>query len=324
MMRRRELLVATLGGVATAATPPSHPGASEVRASERASFRLVEVAGGLARPWGMAFLPSGEALVTEPKAGRLRAISGGRLEEQAVDGVPPEAADNGPIDVAVHPRFAENGAVFLTYIGGTEASRTLYLARAALRGRRLENWAVIFRAEPHTADKGHAGNRVVADGSGHVFVGVGDRNEPERAQRLDDLAGKVCRVRDDGSAPGDNPFFGVPGARPEIWTLGHHNPQGLAFRPGTGQLWASEHGPLGGDELNIIEPGRNYGCAPPTARTRTAARSATGRYNPGSRRRSTTGPRCRSSRRRLLRRRGSTSATGAGSRAGPAACSSPA
>jgi glucose/arabinose dehydrogenase len=258
MMRRRELL-AIFGGAGTAATLPVVSSAFEVHTSERASFLVVEVASGLAKPWGMAFLPSREVLVTELKAGRLCAISNGRLEEQAITGVPPEAADRGLIDVAIHPRFAENGLLFLTYIGGTKNSRALYLARTVLQDRHLSDWTVIFRAEPHTADRGHPGNRILVDGSGHVFVSVGDRNEPERAQRVDDLAGKISRIRDDGSVPDDNPFVSTPGARPEIWTLGHRNPQGLAFRPGANQLWASEHGPLGGDELNLIEPGRNYG-----------------------------------------------------------------
>jgi glucose/arabinose dehydrogenase len=244
MMRRRELL-AVLGGVGSAVILPVVSSALEVHTSEKASFRIVEVANGLAKPWGMVFLPSGEALVTELKAGRLRAISNGQLEEQAITGVPSEATDNGLIDVGIHPRFTENGFLFLTYIGGTKSSRTLYLARMVLQDRHLSDWTIIFRAEPHTADRGHAGNRILVDGSGYVFVSVGDRNEPERAQRLDDLAGKISRIRDDGSVPDDNPFVDTPGARPEIWTLGHRNPQGLAFRPGTNQLWASEHGPLG-------------------------------------------------------------------------------
>jgi glucose/arabinose dehydrogenase len=206
----------------------------------------------------MAFLPSGAALVSEPKARRLRLIGDGGIDEVSLAGDALEGA-GGLADVAVHPRFAENGIVFVTFMGGTQGSRALHLARAELAGRRLEDWSVIFRAEPHTADTGHGGNRIALDGTGHVFVAIGDRNAPERAQRLDDLAGKICRVREDGSVPDDNPFVGTDGARPEIWTLGHRNPQGLAFRPGTGQLWSSEHGPVGGDELNLIERGHNYG-----------------------------------------------------------------
>ncbi len=219
----------------------------------------MKVAGGLATPWGMAFLPSGEALVTEADAGRLRLISGGRLEGRPIDGLPDDVAGTSLIDVTVHPRFADNRRIFLSYIGGDPGRRTLRVAGATLRGRRLSDWTVIFRADPPPTYQGHPGNRVLVNAAGHVFVAVGDRKEPDRAQKLDDLAGKISRIRDDGSIPADNPFVGRARARPEIWSIGHRNPQGLAFRPGTGELWESEHGPLGGDEINRIEPGRNYG-----------------------------------------------------------------
>ena len=132
------------------------------------------------------------------------------------------------------------------------------MSRAVLDGRQLRDWTLIFPAHS-VGTGGHHGNRVLPDRNGNLFIALGDREQGELAQRLDDLAGKVCRIRDDGSVPADNPFLGVEGARPEIYSLGHRNSQGLALRPGTTQLWQAEHGPTGGDEINVIRPGLNYG-----------------------------------------------------------------
>lgn len=255
-MRRRDFLALTAGGTA-ATLPEAAEAATKIYRSQKARFKVIQVAGGLAKPWGMAFLPGGELLVTENDIGRLRVIKNGRLEATPVQGLDPAAAD-GLMDVAVHPSFASNKHIFLSYIGGDTSARATHVARAVLDGRQLKDWTLIFRA--HSAGTGgHHGNRVLPDANGNLFIALGDREQGELAQRLDDLAGKICRIRSDGSIPPDNPFLSVGGARPEIYSLGHRNPQGLAIRPGTTQLWESEHGPTGGDEINLIRPGLNYG-----------------------------------------------------------------
>ncbi len=258
-MRRRDFLALTAAGTAATLPVASEAAAKpKVYSSQKHRFRMVEVAGGLAKPWGMAFLPGGELLVTEKDIGRLRVIKNGKLEKTPVGGVPPDAAANGLLDVAVHPSFASNRWIFLTFVAGGGPEGTTHVARAVLNGRQLTDWTVIFRATS-VGTLGHHGNRVLPDGAGNLLIALGDRDQAELAQRLDDHAGKICLIRDDGSVPDDNPFLDVDGALPEIYTLGHRDPQGLAFRPGTSQLWQAEHGPTGGDEINLVKSGLNYG-----------------------------------------------------------------
>jgi glucose/arabinose dehydrogenase len=229
-------------------------------------FKVVTVAEGFERPWAIAFVPGGDILVTE-RPGRLRIVRNGRLLPTPVEGVPPVFAvgQGGLLDVVLHPAFVQNRLVYLTYskpLGGQES--TTALVRGRLENDRLTNVEEIFVAE--SRGRGHYGSRIVFDGSGHVFVSVGDRMAPPTgnleahpAQDLSNHHGKILRLFEDGRVPDDNPFVGRAGARPEIWSYGHRNPQSLALHPVTGELWAAEHGPQGGDELNRIRPGMNYG-----------------------------------------------------------------
>ena len=224
-------------------------------------FHLVKVVDGLEHPWGLAFLPDGRMLVTE-RPGRLRIVADGWLLPEPVAGVPEVWAEGqgGLLDVALHPDFAENGLVYLSYSSpsadGDDAATAV--ARGRLAGARLEDVEEIYVALPRDDGGRHFGSRLVfADG--YLFVTAGERGETDRAQDLGDAAGSVIRLLDDGRVPGDNPFVGVGGARPEIYSIGHRNPQGMALEAATGRLYAIEHGPKGGDELNLIEPGVNYG-----------------------------------------------------------------
>lgn len=248
-------------GVATACSQPLE------QQSELVDYRVVPVVGGLEHPWSIAFLPDGAMLVTE-RPGRLRIVRDGVLLEEPVPGVPEVFAQGqgGLLDVALHPDFERNRFIYLTYSkpvdGGSGA--TTALARGRFVDGRLEDVADLFVAV--SSGRGHYGSRIAFDGSGYVFLTVGDRQADPRedqehhpAQDLSNHHGTVVRLHDDGRVPEDNPFVGRPDALPEIWSYGHRNPQGLAVHPVTGDLWLDEHGPQGGDELNRVLPGRNYG-----------------------------------------------------------------
>lgn len=225
------------------------------------SIRVSSVATGLANPWSLAFLPNGDMLVTE-RAGRLRIIRGGVLDPQPISGVPQVrvTALGGLLEVALHPRFAENAFVYLTYAKGREGNQsTTALARARLKGTSLEDVREIFVANTWSSSATNFGGRIAFDRAGLLYLTIGERQEQDRAQKGEDHGGKVLRLRDDGTVPSDNPFVGKTGYLPEIYSLGHRSPQGLAKNPETGAIWENEHGPLGGDEINIILPGRNYG-----------------------------------------------------------------
>ena len=229
--------------------------------SEEHSFKVVKVATGLDHPWSVAFLPDGRMLVTE-RPGRLRIVSkDGQLQPRPVAGLPQvtEHGQGGLHDVVLHPKFAENRLVYVSYAArGTDGVGT-ELARGKLAGERLEDVQVLFRQSPKGTSGNHFGGRIVFDRAGFVYLTLGDRGEMPRAQRPDDHAGSVIRLRDDGAVPKDNPFVGRPGWKPEKFDLGHRNQQGAALHPQTGMLWTHEHGPQGGDEVNVIRPGRNYG-----------------------------------------------------------------
>ena len=246
--------------MAGAATAPSTLRA-DVIVSEEHTFRVVEVASGLDHPWGLAFLPDGRMLVTE-RPGRLRMVSAeGRLDPEPVAGVPRVHASGqgGLLDVALHPAFRENGWVYLSYAAGHWGRAGTEVARGRLRGTRLEDVEVLFRALPKSGGGRHFGSRLRFAPDGHLFISLGDRGDRHRAQDPGDHAGSIIRLRDDGAIPPDNPFTGVGGARPEIYTAGNRNVQGLAFHPETGVLFAHEHGPRGGDEVNVVRAGVNYG-----------------------------------------------------------------
>lgn len=233
---------------------------AQTYSSERHGFRLTTIVQGLEHPWSVAFLPGGDLLVTE-RPGRLRLIRGGKLDPTPVPGVPQVAASGqgGLLDIALHPRFAENRLIYLSYAGRGAGGVSTEVGRGNFIKDRLVNFEKILVTRPKAHGGRHFGSRLIFDGAGMLYVTSGERGTPDRAQDIGDLAGKIIRIRDDGTIPPDNPFIGRKGARSEIYSYGHRNPQGLALHPVTGRIWAAEHGPRGGDEINLISPGANYG-----------------------------------------------------------------
>lgn len=237
------------------------PAIAQTHATQEHRIRVNTLTEGLANPWSIAFLPDGRMLVTE-RAGRLRIISKDfKLDPQPVNGLPAVAAtgQGGLLDVALHPKFAQNNLVYLSYSAGDRNGIGTEVARGVLKGNQLENVLVIFRMEPKLRTGYHFGSRLVFDRDGFLFITLGDRGEMERAQNPGDHNGSVIRLHDDGRVPQDNPFVGKPGWRTEKFTLGNRNMQGAALHPQSGLLWTHEHGPQGGDEINIIRAGTNYG-----------------------------------------------------------------
>jgi glucose/arabinose dehydrogenase len=231
-------------------------------------FRIETVADGLATPWSIAFLPDGRMIFTE-KPGRLRVVEQGRLLPAAIAGTPAvrDAGQGGLLEVAVHPQYAENGWIYLAYSdpakdeAGKEVSLTV-LVRGRIKHGAWTDQQTIWRAPLEFYRPGggpHFGCRIAFDDQGHLFFSHGERGRGPDAQDLRRPNGKIHRIHDDGRIPADNPFVNTPGAFPSIWTYGNRNPQGLDFDPRTGLLWETEHGPRGGDELNIIRRGLNYG-----------------------------------------------------------------
>jgi len=264
MARTPTVLIAV--SLLLSAAIPEDSGA-QIHRSTLHDYRVVPVASGLQNPWGIAFLPGGDILITE-RSGRLRIVREGRLLPDAVPGVPEVLAQGqgGLLDVQPHPDFATNRLIYITYskpYTDLEGARTV-LIRGTFQDDALTNIEELFSAQ--AVGRGHYGSRIAFDGNGYVFITAGDRQAPSRgdlyahpAQDLSNHHGVVVRLHDDGRIPVDNPFVGTAGALGEIWSYGHRNPQGLAFHPMTGDLWANEHGPQGGDELNVVLPGRNYG-----------------------------------------------------------------
>ena len=265
---------------------------NQIIKSERQTFRIEVVAPGLETPWGFVFLPNGRLLVTE-RAGRLRIIEKGKLLPEPVQGTPKvwERQDAGMLDVAIHPQYAKNGWIYLAYTevvagyvappaaaapaepppaagargrgrGGPPSppSMTVFVRGKIDKTNRWVEEQLIYRApaELYTPSGSHYGTRFIFDRTGHLFYTLGERGDMTNAQDLSKPLGKIHRVNDDGSIPKDNPFVGTPNALPSIWTYGHRNPQGLSWAP-DGLLWESEHGPTGGDEINVIDKGKNYG-----------------------------------------------------------------
>jgi aldose sugar dehydrogenase len=223
--------------------------------------RVATVVEGLEHPWGMAFLPGDEGILVTERSGRLRLVRGGRLEPQPIDGVPQVRAQRqgGLLDVALHPDFASNRLVYLSYSKAGPQGATTAVARGRLEGMQLTGVEDVFVADAWDRGGQHFGSRIVFDRDGYMYVTIGDRGTPARAQNLRDHAGTTLRLHDDGRVPRDNPFVGRPDARDEIFTYGNRNAQGMVVHPQTGEIWQNEHGPRGGDELNRILPGRNYG-----------------------------------------------------------------
>lgn len=251
------------GQAAQAPEPASTPAPEQARAvaSVQGQATLTVVAGGLSHPWAVAPLPEGGFLVTE-RGGALRRIAADGTVSAPLAGVPEVAArgQGGLLDVALAPDFAQSRRIYLSYAepgdGGLSGTAAAF---ATLGENRLTDLQVIYRQEPKVNAENHYGSRFAFDGEGHVFISQGDRTMRPMAQELDKLQGKLVRLNLDGSIPADNPFVGRDDARPEIWSYGHRNSQGLAVDPRTGKLWENEHGPRGGDEINLPQPGANYG-----------------------------------------------------------------
>jgi glucose/arabinose dehydrogenase len=257
--------------------------------SEKQTVKLEVVAKDLETPWGMAFLPGGRLLITE-RPGRLRILDKGKLSP-AVTGTPEVwvRQDGGLFDVEVDPQYAKNGWIYLSYSEPKQGFKLpdppaapapdaqpagrgnqpqsipsmTVIVRGKIKGNAWVEQQVLFRGSEdlYTTANFHYGSRFIFDKQGHLYWTLGDKGAPEHAQDLSKPTGKIHRINSDGSVPKDNPFVNRAGAVPTIWSYGHRNPQGLAFDPATGKLWETEHGPTGGDELNLVEPGKNYGWA---------------------------------------------------------------
>ncbi|MBM4220083.1 MAG: PQQ-dependent sugar dehydrogenase [Gammaproteobacteria bacterium] len=257
MVERRlyPLLLAVAGTAACQDAP-------HMALSGETKVAVTTFASGLEHPWSLAFLPDGRMLVTE-RPGRLRLVAQDGALSEPLAGVPAVHAEGqgGLLDVVLDPRFAENSTIYLSYAEpGPDGTNGTAVARARLDGARLADLRVIFRQQPKIRSDHHFGSRLVFARDGNLFVTTGERNsERDKAQDLGTHIGKIARIAPDGGVPADNPFAGREDALPEVWSYGHRNVQGAALHPVTGELWTHEHGPRGGDEINIARAGRNYG-----------------------------------------------------------------
>lgn len=239
----------------------------EQKAFSEANLKVDTVATGLTMPWASALLPNGDLLVTE-RGGKLRLVHDGKLDPQEISGIPEVLykGQGGLLDIALHPDYKTNGWIYISYSSpkkdgeaGDDGGANTALMRAKLKDHALTDIQQLFKAIPNVKANVHFGGRIVFDKKGYIFLSLGERGQKENSQDLGRDQGKVVRLHEDGKIPTDNPFVKTAGARPEIWTYGHRNPQGLIINPATGVIWEHEHGPQGGDELNIIEKGKNYG-----------------------------------------------------------------
>ncbi len=231
--------------------------------SEEFKFVVDTVVSGLKVPWGLVFLPGGDMLISE-RAGTLHRYSNGKLSAP-IEGLPSILArgQGGLLDLCLHPNYEENGWIYISYSSPSKeksGDSNTAIMRAKLKGNQLTDQQVIFEAKPLSDAHHHYGSKMVFDREGYLYFGVGDRGEHfEFPQELGNHNGKIHRIHDDGTIPKDNPFVNTKGAMSSIYSYGHRNPQGTAMHPETGEIWESEHGPKGGDELNLIKPGLNYG-----------------------------------------------------------------
>ena len=263
---RRLIVAMLLAGVAACGASQTQASGDAGKAAGHGSalhggVRVETVASGLEHPWAVALLPDGGFLVTE-RPGRLRRVSAEGKVSEALQGLPQVWAhgQGGLLDVELDPGFAQNRRIWLSYAEpGPDGTAGTAAAYATLGNDAIRDVRVVYRQQPKLRGPNHFGSRIAFDRDGHVFISQGERFDRMRAQQLDMLQGKLVRLNLDGSIPADNPFVGRTGARPEIWSYGHRNMQGLAVDPLTGVLWESEHGPRGGDELNLPEAGKNYG-----------------------------------------------------------------
>jgi aldose sugar dehydrogenase len=233
-------------------------------------WQTVPIIKNLEHPWSLTWLPDGSQLITE-RPGRLRIVRNGKLDPTPIAGVPPvlAAGQGGLMDVSLHPRFAQNRFIYLTYSHGTEQSNRTRLARATFDGKVLRNLRVIFEVDPVKTGTQHFGSRILWLPDNTMLIAIGDGGNPplqlngdlirKQAQNRRAHLGKIVRLNDDGSIPTNNPFATDKDAHPAIWSYGHRNIQGVTFDPATKRVWATEHGSKGGDELNLVEAGKNYG-----------------------------------------------------------------
>lgn len=234
--------------------------ATGVEDSQHHRFEIERLGQGLSHPWGLAFLPDGDLLVTE-RPGRLQRMDATTGERQRIGGTPEVAAagQGGLLDIALHPDFADNRYVYLTYSAYGRGGMTTHLGRGVLDDDQLLDFQVLHAATPYSGGGRHFGSRIVFDDAGYLYMTVGDRGRRDRAQELDNHHGKLLRLHDDGRIPEDNPFVDEDGAEPAIYSYGHRNAQGMTLHPETRALWLHEHGPRGGDEINLPRPGLNFG-----------------------------------------------------------------
>ena len=233
--------------------------ASKIVTSEKHNFTLETVVDGLEYPWSIEFLPDGRILVTE-KLGRLRIIKDGQLSAP-VTGLPKVIAEGqgGLLDIALDPDYKNNQIIYLSYSAKGKGGIGTEIIKGKLVSNELKDTQVIFKLSQKSNTAHHFGSRLLFSKDGTLFITLGDRGEKERAQDISDHAGSLIHINKDGSIPKDNPFIDIPNAKPEIYTYGNRNMQGIAMHPETGDIWTIEHGPQGGDELNLMKPGVNYG-----------------------------------------------------------------
>lgn len=264
-MLRKTLLATLCASALITATAPVFAAPTQNLKSEQGILEVTPIAKGLEHPWALAFLPDRQGMLVTERPGNLRVVSADGKLSAPLSGVPTVWAkgQGGLLDVVLSPDFKQDRTVYLSYAeGGGEGDKA---GTAVGRGRlsddltALKDFKVIFRQEPKLSVGNHFGSRLVFDRDGYLFITLGENNDRPTAQDLDKLQGKIVRIYPDGKVPDDNPFVGQAGVRPEIWSYGHRNPQGAALNPWTGTLWENEHGPQGGDEINIIERGKNYG-----------------------------------------------------------------
>jgi glucose/arabinose dehydrogenase len=264
-MLRKTLLAAFCASTLITAATSVFAAQTQDLKSEQGTLEVTTITKGLEHPWALAFLPDRKGMLVTERPGNLRVVSADGKLSGPIDGVPKVWAkgQGGLLDVALSPDFKLDRTVYLSYAeGGGEGDKA---GTAVGRGRlsedltAIKDFKVIFRQEPKLSVGNHFGSRLVFDRDGYLFITLGENNDRPTAQDLDKLQGKIVRIYPDGKVPDDNPFVGQAGVRPEIWSYGHRNPQGAALNPWTGTLWENEHGPQGGDEVNIIERGKNYG-----------------------------------------------------------------
>ncbi len=262
-MKRKPLFFTALSMAAIVLTSCGNNDTAQADSAAEAqmtSFYVDTLESNLKNPWGMAWLPDGRLLVTE-RSGEILVFKDDKLSGEKLAGVPEvySQGQGGLLDIKLHPKYSENGWIYITYSKPGKGGGSTTLMRAKLQDNQLVNQEELYQTTPIVDSKVHFGSRIVFDKDNYVYFSSGERGTKENAQTLTNDHGKIHRLNDDGSIPKDNPFVNTPNARPSIWSYGHRNPQGLIYDAKNDLIWETEHGPKGGDELNIVEKGKNYG-----------------------------------------------------------------